>query len=175
MANQRSNQYGFLNTPPTKVTPYAVAGRTRRKIATFAAVDAAQNDICVLARFKATDIILSAELVNDALGASVTGDLGAYQAGDWVAGDKALVAGTAEDRFATAVDMNTAREQPAPLQIWNESATLTPALSYSPLWEQCALATEPAPGTEYDIALKLEGANPAAGNFKVVFTYLAGD
>lgn len=175
MANQRTTLMNFLDRTGTLDLPSTHYGnaRTRTKVATFTG-DLAQNDILVLGRFKCTDTILSAKLYMTAFGVAATGDLGAYQAGDWTLADQSLVSGTAEDRFATAVTMNGAIT--AGTELWNESTTLTADLLAKPLWVQCAIATQPAAGTQYDIGLKVEGANPpAAATVTVVFTYLGGD
>lgn len=178
MPTIRSDAMQFLARPPVLSSVARSGGRVRSRLGeiTMVAASAAQNDIVCLARFAATDHIFAALLVNDALGAAVTGDLGCYVAvNDPDALCATLVSGTAEDRFATAVDLNTAREQSATLfstqNIWNESATQTPTTSLGALWQQCGLAAEPASGTMFDVGLKLEGADPGAGYVGVLFLY----
>jgi hypothetical protein len=174
MANQRTTLLNFLDRTGTLDLPSTHFGnsRTRTAVATFTG-DLAQNDILVLRRFKATDTILSAKLYMTAYGVAATGDLGVYVAGDWTVADQALAAGTAEDRFATAVTMNGAIT--AGTELWNESGTITADLLAKPLWQQLGLTTVPAAGTLYDVCLKVEGANPPSATTTVVFTFLAGD
>jgi hypothetical protein len=172
MANARSPLMGFLSKPPSIASVYQGGGRSRHKIATITA-DVATNTILVLARFKMSDILVSAKMVMTASGGASTGDFGGYVAGDWTVADQALISGVAEDRLGTAVVMNAAVLMPGTELL--EAAALTADLLYKPLWQMLGVATEPAPGTQVDLCLKVEAVDPGSMTVTVLFTYLAGD
>lgn len=65
-----------------------------------------------------------------------------------------------QDFFATAVDCASAV---ALTDVTNESGTNTIAKQNQPLWQALGVATSPAPGTMYDIALTVAGTAVTTG------------
>ena len=132
-----------------------------REIDDFAALTTAEvsGSIIRLVRVPTDAIIKTIILENEALGTSVTADIGVYYSSstnDSPAANAKAGAVVDADFFASAVAVAAAV---APTNVTNESTTYNLSKRKQPLWEAVGLATDP--GGFFDIAVTTGGATVA--------------
>lgn len=170
MSNTRSDVLAnILATPPVMSNVMMFGGvktYARAQFSTSAAE--AANHFYPLIRIPAHWCIIKAEVSNTADAGMTDLDVSVYNAGDWTTADQALVSGIAVDKFVDGA--NRAAATTVPVNIWGTGTnSFTEDLQGKPLWQQAGLATQPTPGTVWDVVLKAVGAsNPAGGGIYVV-------
>lgn len=112
----------------------------------------ASGHIFPLARFKATDRMLAIYLGRDDLATTAfSAHLGLYTAGDWTVADQAVID---VDAYADALDLSTtATTTPVAILGSGAGSVIDGDQFARQLWEDAGAASEPTPGTEYDVCL----------------------
>jgi len=155
------------NAPVKMSAPYLAHGRLREAVGT---VEAAAGDSIGstfrFARVSSSWRVSDIGLLNDALGAAVTGDIGLYK----TAADGGAVVDA--DLFASLVDLNTAR-QGAPLDVTTEATATNIDKIEKRLWELLGLTSDPK--IMYDVVLTVAGAAVvSAGTISLKVRYTDG-
>lgn len=170
MANTRSDIItSLLATPPLMVNTMMFGGRKKYARAEFPTLAAeAANHFYPLIRIPADWCIIKMEVSNTADAGMTDLDVGPYVAGNWNLADQAVITGSTLDKFVDGANRAAATTQP--VNIWGTGTnSFAENLQGKPLWVQAGLATQPTPGTVWDIVLKAVGAsNPAGGGIYVV-------
>lgn len=170
-----TKQQSLTRWMPEDVRDAHARTRTCRPTITTAVADGVGHKY-VLDRFKATDQILSVKWSSDLDCAGLDDcDLGPYAVGQWSATEPAAVDA---DALVDGADLSTAPVQAAAAfaEILGYGiATVSKDKVTKPLWEAAGVASEPTPGTEYDLVLTSNGNPAAVSNLIFQITYVAGD
>jgi len=147
-----------LATPPIMAPVGASHGKLRTKICRVALAAAGEaGDLHRICKLQAHDHLIDVEWMGTANAAMDDNDLGIFTPGTDLTTLPTEAATGQHDTLAVGYDMSAGSATWAKLFGQGIAVGLFAQLMGLPLWQMCAIATEPVVGTEYELVLTANG------------------